>query len=589
LTTGRGDRPSTFGHRKKWILGLSLLLAAGYLLAGSLLLSPYLTNADAVSYVSLAQKYARGEIAAAVNGYWSPLLSWLVAPAIFFGANPVIAAKVVILLAGLVLAAGVYRLGRRFELPPGLRFFLAALSLPIILVRYTMGHITPDLLVATVLVYYLDIVFDPSFFQKKSAWLWAGTLGGLAYLAKHYAFFFIPAHLLALSIYGLWMTPGRSERGKIVLRFCQTLLVFLAVSGAWVTALSLKYHRLTVSTAGRIAFSLQAPGSEGHITKARHLIPPPNASAISAWEDPSLYRYAPSWPSLRSGRQLRNLLGDILGNAGRTVSLLGNFSLWSWLLFPLAVVLALWPRRHRPALLALATILIYTAGYLMVGVESRYLDLDEMLILLLGGYALALTFRRLPAGRTGLKVGLALTLAVPFVLTPDSLSPGFRRAHPQLWEGRKAAPGRDVYAVSRPVLDALGERRPPTPDGRRAALASDCCYQRNLILAWYGDLAYYGILGPGASPGRLEEEIRENGVDYFLLWTRDKKAYPFLRGRSEIRHAGPRRPLVFDLRPTVGQSAAGAPSTPTENRSGKTGEPPGDAPGGSKSETGGRR
>jgi hypothetical protein len=37
-------------------------------------------TADAMLYVSLAEKYLSGDIQNAVNGYWGPLLAWLFVP-----------------------------------------------------------------------------------------------------------------------------------------------------------------------------------------------------------------------------------------------------------------------------------------------------------------------------------------------------------------------------------------------------------------------------------------------------------------------------------------------------------------------------
>src|SRR5215208_1289032 len=38
-----------------------------------------LVNLDAVSYLEIARDYAHGDFAGALNGYWSPLYSWVLA------------------------------------------------------------------------------------------------------------------------------------------------------------------------------------------------------------------------------------------------------------------------------------------------------------------------------------------------------------------------------------------------------------------------------------------------------------------------------------------------------------------------------
>src|SRR5437867_1869427 len=47
----------------------------------------YLINADAMSYLDIADAYLRGDWHAAINSYWSPLYSWLIALALLI-VNP---------------------------------------------------------------------------------------------------------------------------------------------------------------------------------------------------------------------------------------------------------------------------------------------------------------------------------------------------------------------------------------------------------------------------------------------------------------------------------------------------------------------
>jgi hypothetical protein len=45
----------------------------------------HIFNKDEISYISIAEKYARGDFIHAVNAYWAPLLSWLLAPLLWLG------------------------------------------------------------------------------------------------------------------------------------------------------------------------------------------------------------------------------------------------------------------------------------------------------------------------------------------------------------------------------------------------------------------------------------------------------------------------------------------------------------------------
>jgi hypothetical protein len=42
---------------------------------------------DATLYLSIAEKYVSGDFGNAINGYWGPLLSWLLIPFLFLGST----------------------------------------------------------------------------------------------------------------------------------------------------------------------------------------------------------------------------------------------------------------------------------------------------------------------------------------------------------------------------------------------------------------------------------------------------------------------------------------------------------------------
>lgn len=89
------------------------------LVAGWLVLYPAVgdyANPDGVAYTALAEHWRHGRWAAAVSGYWSPLLPWLLAPLLAVGVAPLLAIRVLlrggalltlVLLRRLALLAGV--------------------------------------------------------------------------------------------------------------------------------------------------------------------------------------------------------------------------------------------------------------------------------------------------------------------------------------------------------------------------------------------------------------------------------------------------------------------------------------------------
>ena len=72
------------------------LIAAALYTALFFLLFPvykYVMDIDAISYIHVAERFAKGEYYYSVNGYWSPLISWILVPFIKAGFDPALSAK----------------------------------------------------------------------------------------------------------------------------------------------------------------------------------------------------------------------------------------------------------------------------------------------------------------------------------------------------------------------------------------------------------------------------------------------------------------------------------------------------------------
>ena len=79
----------------------------------------YKIGGDELSYINIAHEYAVGKWGDAINGYWSPLYSWLMTPFLLLGSTPLYAvyvSKIVSIIIGFFTIISVNRLSRTFEL-----------------------------------------------------------------------------------------------------------------------------------------------------------------------------------------------------------------------------------------------------------------------------------------------------------------------------------------------------------------------------------------------------------------------------------------------------------------------------------------
>ena len=104
----------------------------GYLLLCGAMLPWFLHRVapDAASYLTIARKYRASEFSDAINGYWSPLLSWLVAPLLCLGAPMDVTGKCLEVAIGAGALSAVWWLGKRLEPPEAVRVWTTLAVVP---------------------------------------------------------------------------------------------------------------------------------------------------------------------------------------------------------------------------------------------------------------------------------------------------------------------------------------------------------------------------------------------------------------------------------------------------------------------------
>ena len=73
-------------------------------------------NPDAVAYIRIAEYFRAGNLRLAVSGYWSPLLSWLIALLLQLDMAPLFAARLAMALSAIVYVVGCDAVLRRARL-----------------------------------------------------------------------------------------------------------------------------------------------------------------------------------------------------------------------------------------------------------------------------------------------------------------------------------------------------------------------------------------------------------------------------------------------------------------------------------------
>jgi hypothetical protein len=328
-------------------------------------------NPDAVCYLRNARYLAEGRWADAVSAYWSPGLSWCLAPLLYFGLDGLYAARVVLAVWGGLFLIACFFLLRSFTEGTALVRSAALGLIALCTVYWAAYGIGPDLLLSACLLAYCSAVVRPDLLQQRGVPLLCGALGGAAYLAKAYGLPFFLAHF-TFTVGLRWALQRPVVRPRqAALAWGLGILAFAVVSGPWLVSLSHKYGRPTFASSAAINHALIGPPDRPRDHPLGQLSPPP-PGRLCVWEVPESLTYN-FWSPLESASYLRHQVKYTVGTAKKIAGEVAGADLFhltlpALVLFP---VLGLGTRPFR-AWWMLGTLGIYAAGFTLVYYEERY-------------------------------------------------------------------------------------------------------------------------------------------------------------------------------------------------------------------------
>lgn len=517
-----------------------------YLLLGIFLLRfyRYQINPDAISYISIALKYVRGNWGEAVNGYWGPLYSWAMIPFLLAGLPPLLAAKVLSLVVGVFTLVGVWLLSRRLDMSLFFRKTAILLCIPG-LVYFALRVIAPDLIMLCILTFYFYLLLEymgtdsgnarieganslPAGTKIIAGGLFCGVLGGLSYLTKSFGFMFFLVHFTVINLIFILLAESKKIRRRATYHWIAGIVIFLAISGVWIYALSSKYNHLTFGTAGGYNLAINAPGSGGHPMLYQGLISPPNPTAVSAWEDPSYFEVE-SWHPLQSPEAFKHQLIFTVRNIKMCLLDVKFLSPFLMIVISAGLIRYLpFKRQYRweSTFYLFLTIIIYLGGYCMVYIQNRYLWPVYILSIITGCFYLDKASHRFNLTAVK-KYILTACLVVIFCLAPVSFFLYSANLGKRIYHLSKELDGK--YSIS----------------GR---VASDLNWDKTLYISYYNHYRYLGCVKSPRNEEKVIEELEDNEVDYYFVWNHAATGDEYLSEYQEITGGSVEGLRIYRLR-----------------------------------------
>jgi hypothetical protein len=368
------------------------------------LLHPYYGNildADAIGYLSIAERVANADWFRSINGLWSPLNSWLLVPFIQKGYDGFLIAKIINFILGGILIIQTYFLCHKY-----IRniFYINCVLfiLPFVIVYYAYLQVFADMLQLVFILFYLQICIAENYFSSYKKIITAATLMSLAYYSKAYSLPFYFLHTLAISI---WIKYGASIIEFFGTKYTITLPIkpaiekltknkwkpivgiftFILLIAPWVYQLHTKYDGISLTgNSGKLNMSWNLIAHKEFKEDIKILIPPTYNNSVSFWEDPY-----PSQAKLHTPFESVSMFLQWIFRIGHTIikAIICTSEISA---FCLAILLfSIWyfyfknPKREMQLLVITAFIL--PLGYLSMHIETRYIWLLTFILIILTG------------------------------------------------------------------------------------------------------------------------------------------------------------------------------------------------------------
>jgi hypothetical protein len=491
-------------------------------------------SADSTMYLDIAEKYLRGNFAAAVNAYWGPMFSWLLIPFLYFGASKVSAINALNLIAGLFTIFGVWLLSFRFEISDKIRSAILISLFPIILYISTIE--LHDFLLLCFLVYYLGIILDNVYPTRTYNGILCGILGAGAYFTKSYAFPFFISHFIFMNIFHFIRCATEQEKRNVLRNVIAGMVIFSVISGAWITVISIKYNRFTISNMGSANFSAMAPGLPDKGYELSNpmfhdgFFPPSNKTAFSAWEDPTYVVSKLSyWNPVESPLYLKHFLKNISKNVIECIRIFGSYSRLSFAIIIAYILLLLVQPFNKEKfrgdmLYSFFTLLLFTGGYMPFHLELRYLWIDNILLLLMGGYVLTMLFQHAFFKSNMRKNILIFFFAMSFMLTP--IKSFVQAAHDNI--------NREMYDLALIIKNKYKIQGNIASNREWESVPIHDSWHKTFRLAYHLNSRYYGQAKQDISDTDLENELKRHNIEYYFFWGEPHKKSHMLSKYREL-------------------------------------------------------
>lgn len=466
----------------------------------------YCFDADFFSYHAVAEKWASGDFYHAINPYWSPFFSWIMVPFMWMGLPVYFVFKWIFVAFGIGSILLFHKLLLEQEVPVAARVAGTG-ALTAFCIYFSLYYAMPDIMV--VFFYLLYFSWHKGLFKEKRTAIITGLIGGFCFFVKAYSLPFLVLYSTVL-IGAKWIIDRDLSRPEIK-NFGIYLITLLVVSSCWIIPLSWKYGGPTMGRSGKFNYHMKM--SKPHQKQLSYpyeagLLPPPNPTAVSYWEDPSTMN---GWLEDQSksnwGIQILITAQNIFA-CGRTLQYYNPFFFFIAIILAILLLKALLESAmvfKREVITATLFAGVYPSGYFLLFINERYHWVLFTFLL----YVCVLLFSKV-IKTFNLNTWQQLVTAIGFFLVTayapvDRTQVVYRRLAP-------------TYEADYKKALEIKEIIP-----HKAKMAYDEDWGKGKVTAFMNNNRFYGIFSKNQTTEQLVSKIYSYQLEYLVLYSDEVK------------------------------------------------------------------
>jgi hypothetical protein len=286
MEAGRNN-PATSGAMGSRLIWIPVLVQLLFLLP-AIHATRDILDVDSVAYARTAQYYLNGQFNLAINGYFGPLLSWVMVPFLWLSVDPVTSSIMAMGVSAVVFQIGAILLLRALGLSVW-QIAVGVIMSGLFAVSWAAITVVPDLLAAGLLLTGMSFLLRERRPESLLQLLGAALFFSAATLAK--AVMLPTAVAVTVLLYFLrWIFDSLNWRKCLQGSVVVTGFI-LAILSPWFATLSIHYGKPVISTSAAINHAIirKSEGARYHVFERTYH--KPEQGRITAWEDPSREAY----------------------------------------------------------------------------------------------------------------------------------------------------------------------------------------------------------------------------------------------------------------------------------------------------------